>query len=120
MTTDLISLLRQYADIAEAGQKPHWASAMRRAASDLTAAREQIAELTDKALRYDLDQAGIAHREREAIELVESRERVAELEAFAESVECQYDDDCTPGQLADRLYDVSCRARALLSKEPQP
>jgi len=43
-------------------------------------AHERIAELEDKAIRYDLDCAGIAQREREAIELVEARARIAELE----------------------------------------
>lgn len=42
--------------------------------------RARVAELSDKALRFDLDQAGITAREREAVELVELRARVAELE----------------------------------------
>ena len=35
----------------------------------------------DKALRFDLDKAGIESRERDAVELVELRARVRELEA---------------------------------------
>lgn len=38
-------------------------------------------EARDKALRFDLDRAGIASREAESVELVEARARVAELEA---------------------------------------
>lgn len=47
----------------------------------LDTARAEQDALRDKALRYDLDQAGILQREREAIELVDLRARVAGLEA---------------------------------------
>lgn len=43
--------------------------------------RARVEELEDKALRYDLDQAGIAMREKIDCELVDARARVAELEA---------------------------------------
>ena len=40
---ELIPLLRQYADVADAGGKPHWATAMRRAVGALTAAESALA-----------------------------------------------------------------------------
>ena len=36
--------LRKFADIAEAGEKPHWAGAMRLAATEIRQLRELIAE----------------------------------------------------------------------------
>jgi len=69
-------------DIAEAG--------IAQMEDDLAAAKGQIEalkaeneRLTDKALRYDLDQAGITNREQEAIELVELRAEKAEAENAA-------------------------------------
>jgi chromosome segregation ATPase len=43
---------------------------------------EAAEELRDKALRYDLDAAGIQQREAEAVELVNLRARVAESKRF--------------------------------------
>ena len=37
MSSDLITLLREYADVAEAGDKPHWAKAMRQAVQRISA-----------------------------------------------------------------------------------
>lgn len=39
------------------------------------------AELSDKALRFDLDRVGVEARERDAVELVEARATIAELQA---------------------------------------
>jgi hypothetical protein len=41
----------------------------------------EIAALRDKALAYDLDQAGIERRAAEAVELVEARAEIAALRA---------------------------------------
>ncbi len=40
----LIPLLRQYADVADAGGKSHWATAMRRAANHIEALLEYISD----------------------------------------------------------------------------
>ncbi len=48
-------------------------------ASQGDALRAEVAELKDKAIRFDLDQAGIAQRDAEAVELVELRAEVAEV-----------------------------------------
>ena len=40
----------------------------------------ELAEAQSKALRYDLDRAGIDHRDAEAVELVECRARLAEAQ----------------------------------------
>lgn len=47
--------------------------------NELAALRQQVEELKDKALRFDLDQTGIEQREREAAELVELRAKVEAL-----------------------------------------
>ena len=44
MSTDLIPLLRQYADVAEAGGKSHWATAMRRAAQRIAVLEVYVAD----------------------------------------------------------------------------
>jgi hypothetical protein len=44
MSTDLITTLRQYADVAEAGDKPHWATAMRRAAQRIAVLQVFVAD----------------------------------------------------------------------------
>lgn len=49
-------------------------------------AKEQITALTDKAIRFDLDQAGIERREAEAVELVELRAQVSALKARLEAL----------------------------------
>jgi hypothetical protein len=46
----------------------------------------EIDALTDKAIRFDLDQAGIERREAEAVELVELRSNNAELKARVEGL----------------------------------
>jgi len=51
-------------------------------------ARAEKAE--DKALRFDLDAAGIEARERDAVELVELRAEVVRLRARAEKAEANY------------------------------
>ena len=55
--TDLIPLLRHIADVADAGGKLHWADAMRRAASELTAAESALAEARAEAERLREDAA---------------------------------------------------------------
>jgi hypothetical protein len=56
---------------------------------ELDRLRAENAELRDKALRYDLDRAGIEHRNAEAVELVELRaERQREREERRRIVEC--------------------------------
>jgi hypothetical protein len=47
--------LRQVADILEAGDKPHWASLMRRAAAQLIAGDEEHALLLEENKRLELD-----------------------------------------------------------------
>jgi len=49
--TDLSARLREYADIAEAGGKPHWAKAMREAAELLMPKKDEKAheEWLDKS-----------------------------------------------------------------------
>jgi len=44
---ELTQLLRQYADVAEAGGKSHWATAMRRAIGELTLAKARIGKLEE-------------------------------------------------------------------------
>jgi multidrug efflux pump subunit AcrA (membrane-fusion protein) len=44
------------------------------------AAEAELREAQDKAIRFDLDQAGIESRERDAVELVELRAKLAEAE----------------------------------------
>lgn len=56
---------------------------IKRLQSKLTAAEEQAAEYKDKALRFDLDEAGIRLRESEAAELVELRGRIEDAEDVA-------------------------------------
>lgn len=48
--------------------------------------KEQIVALTDKAIRFDLDQAGIERREAEATELVDLRAEVSALKARLEAL----------------------------------
>ena len=43
--------------------------------------RDELAEVQEKALRFDLDQAGIEQREREVVELVTLRAELAECRA---------------------------------------
>jgi hypothetical protein len=45
----------------------------------------ELAEYRDKAIRFDLDKAGIEHREKEAIELVEARAEIERLRASERS-----------------------------------
>jgi hypothetical protein len=47
----------------------------------------ELAACRDKALRYDLDQAGIASREAESVELVELRAELAECRKSLETIE---------------------------------
>jgi len=47
---ELIPLLRQYADLADAGGKLHWATAMRRAVGELTQLRA-IAQMLDAVVQ---------------------------------------------------------------------
>ena len=54
------------------------------------ALRERAEKAEDKALRFDLDRAGIEAREREAVELVELRAEVTRLRARAEKAEANY------------------------------
>ena len=51
------------------------------AASDYDALSAELATLRDKALQFDLDQAGIARRDADAAELVELRAELAALRA---------------------------------------
>ena len=51
------------------------------AASDYDALSAELAALRDKALQFDLDQAGIARREADATELIELRAELAALRA---------------------------------------
>ena len=39
---DLVATLRKFADIAEAGDKPHWAGAMRLAATEIRNLRDEV------------------------------------------------------------------------------
>lgn len=41
---DLVATLRKFADVAEAGEKPHWAGAMRIAATEIMELRELLTE----------------------------------------------------------------------------
>lgn len=54
------------------------------AASDYDALSAELAALRDKALKFDLDQAGIARREADAAELIELRAELAALRAEVE------------------------------------
>ena len=56
------------------------------ALAEIILLRADKAELTDKALRFDLDRAGIEQREREAVELVELRAKNERLRAAAQAV----------------------------------
>ena len=57
---------------------------------EVRALRERAEKAEDKALRFDLDAAGIEARERDAVELVELRAEVARLRARAEKAEANY------------------------------
>lgn len=48
------------------------------------ALRAELAETREKAIKYDLDAAGIEHRTAESVELVELRAELAECKADAE------------------------------------
>ncbi len=78
---DLVDRLRE-ADVRE----PMRASEQYRtllgdhAADEIVRLRAEVDILRDKALRYDLDQAGIERRNAEAVELVELRAEVAEAD----------------------------------------
>lgn len=71
----LIPLLRQYADIADAGGKSHWATAMRRAVGDITAAAADLEKARAEA-HAAVTEAAALEIERDAL-----RARVAGLEA---------------------------------------
>lgn len=51
--------------------------------------RAENEALQDKALRFDLDQAGIEGREREAVELVEKRAEVEALRSLNERLHAE-------------------------------
>jgi hypothetical protein len=57
--------------------EPPWDEVVKIFLDEITRLRAQVEELRDKALRYDLDAAGIQQREAEAVELVNLRARVA-------------------------------------------
>ncbi len=52
----------------------------------LRAALAEAEDADDKALRFDLDRAGIEQREREAVELVELRAALTDLKAWKDAV----------------------------------
>jgi len=49
---------------------------------------EWLIDLRDKALRFDLDAAGIAQREAQAVELVEARAEIVRLRNLLEHMAC--------------------------------
>ena len=72
-----VPLIRALREMAEREEKTGERSLSRR----LRGAEAKIADLRDKAIRYDLDEAGITQREREAVELVELRAELAAVKA---------------------------------------
>lgn len=73
----------------------------------------------DKALRFDLDQAGIARREQEAVELVELRARVVELVAALAAQEAEKD-EFKQRVMADALRRIEVVEAALAVEEASP
>jgi len=74
---------------------------MKRADNDATRFALEARRLRDKALAYDLDQAGIERRAAEAVELVEARAEIAALKADKRQLEADIDYYLTSMQQKD-------------------
>jgi predicted nucleotidyltransferase len=77
----------------------------------------EIERLTDKALRFDLDAAGIAQRESEAVELVELRAKIERMRALLREA-IEREQRFVPALYRDEIFLACIRAALAEGREP--
>jgi hypothetical protein len=82
---------------------------------------DEVESLRDKALRFDLDQAGIARRETEAAELVNARATIAQLKDWQRAMIEKVANQSLAGyrELGEKLAAKDCELDELKSRLAQ-